>query len=71
MPLNLATFSIMKIATFTEISQNFSDAMDRVVDDHMPIAITQRGGKPVVILSLEDWNFVQSKIGGELTHIGD
>ena len=68
---NLATFCVMEIATFTVISKGFSAAMDRVVDDHMPIAITKRGGKPVVVLSLEDWNFVQSKIGGELTHIGD
>lgn len=61
----------MEITTFTEISKDFSAAMDRAVDDHMPIAITQRGGKPVVMLSLDDWNFFQSKIGGELTQIGD
>jgi PHD/YefM family antitoxin component YafN of YafNO toxin-antitoxin module len=61
----------MEIATFTEISKDFPSAMDRVVDDCTPIAITQLRGKPVVMLSLEDWNFIQSKIGGELTHIGD
>jgi PHD/YefM family antitoxin component YafN of YafNO toxin-antitoxin module len=71
MPLNLATFNIMEIATFTEISKNFLAAMDRVVDDCTPIAITQRLGKPAVMLSLDDWNFIQSKVGGELTHIGD
>lgn len=68
---NLVTVCVMEIATFTEISKDLPAAMDRVVDDHMPIAITQRGGKPVVMLSLEDWNFIQLKVGGELTHIGD
>ena len=68
---NLATFCVMEIATITEISKDFSAAMDRIVDDHTTIAITQKGGKPVVMLSLEDWNFFQSKIGGELTIIGD
>ena len=61
----------MEIATFTEVFKDFPAAMDRVVDDHIPIAVTQRGGKPVVMLSLDDWNFFQSKIGGELTIIGD
>ncbi len=68
---NLATSFAMKIATFTEISKDFHAAMDRVIDDHTAIAITRKGGKPVVLLSLEDWNFFQSKIGGELTIISD
>ena len=61
----------MEIATLTEITKNLSAAMDRVNDNHSPIAITQRQGKPVVMLGLEDWNFFQSKIGGDLTIIGD
>ena len=30
--------------------------MDRVVDDHVTIAITRQRGKPVVMIGLDDWN---------------
>jgi prevent-host-death family protein len=61
----------MEIVTYAEISANPDAIMDRAVNDHTPIAITQRSGKPVVMVGLDDWNFVQAKIGGELTIIGD
>ena len=59
---NLATFCAMEITTFTEISKDFSAAMDRVVDDHMPIAITRQRGRPVVMVSLDDWNSMQETL---------
>jgi prevent-host-death family protein len=59
----------MEIVTYAEIRANPDAIMDRAVNDHTPIAITQHGGKPVVIVGLDDWNLMQSKIGGELTII--
>ena len=29
--------------------------MDRVNDDHEPVIVTRANGKPVVMVSLEDW----------------
>jgi prevent-host-death family protein len=69
--LKSANFNPMEIVTYAEIRANPNAVMDRAVNDHTPIAITQRGGKPVVMVGLDDWNFVQSIIGGEPTIIRD
>ncbi len=60
----------MEIVTYAEIRANPDAVMDRAVNDHTPIAITHHGGEPVVIVGLDDWNLMQSKIGGEPTIIG-
>lgn len=46
----------MDAVSFTEARQNFKKTLDRVVEDHEPIIVTRRGGRPVVILSLDDYN---------------
>ncbi len=46
----------MKILTSTELRANLSAVMDRVNDDHDPVIVTRAGGKPVVMVSLEDWS---------------
>lgn len=45
----------MKILSSTELRANLSAAMDRVNDDHEPVIVTRARGKPVVMVSLEDW----------------
>jgi antitoxin YefM len=45
----------MKTLSSTELRANLSAIMDRVNDDHEPILITRAKGKPVVLVSLEDW----------------
>lgn len=45
----------MKHLSSTDLRANLSSVMDRVNDDHEPVIITRAKGKPVVMVSLEDW----------------
>ncbi len=49
----------MDIVTYSETRANLKAIMDRVVNDHIPIAITRQRGKPVVMIDLDDWNAMQ------------
>ena len=49
------TFRLMRTLSSTELRQNLSSVMDRVNDDHEPVIVTRAKGKPVVMVSLEDW----------------
>ena len=46
---------IMRTLSSTDLRQNLSKVMDRVNDDHEPVIVTRAKGKPVVMVSLEDW----------------
>ena len=45
----------MKTLSSTELRANLSAVMDRVNDDHEPVIVHRAKGKPVVLVSLEDW----------------
>ncbi|SEK95615.1 antitoxin YefM [Roseovarius azorensis] len=45
----------MKHTTSTDLRKNLSAMMDRVNDDHEPVIVTRAKGKPVVMISLEDY----------------
>jgi antitoxin YefM len=45
----------MKTLSSTQLRANLSAVMDQVNDDHEPVIVTRAKGKPVVIVSLEDW----------------
>ncbi|MES2434312.1 MAG: type II toxin-antitoxin system Phd/YefM family antitoxin [Pseudomonadota bacterium] len=45
----------MKTLSSTDLRANLSAVMDRVNDDHEPIIVTRAKGRPVVMVSLEDW----------------
>lgn len=45
----------MKTISSTELRANLSRVMDHVNDDHEPVIVTRAKGKPVVMVSLEDW----------------
>lgn len=49
----------MEIVTYSETRANLKAIMDRVVNDHIPVAITRQRGKPVVMIDLDDWNAMQ------------
>jgi antitoxin YefM len=49
------TPSIMRTLSSTDLRQNLSSVMDQVNDDHEPVIVTRAKGKPVVMVSLEDW----------------
>jgi antitoxin YefM len=42
--------------TYTEARQNFASVMDRACDNHEPIIVTRQKSRPVVLMSLEDYN---------------
>lgn len=46
----------MKHASATEFRANLSKLMDQVNDDHEPLMVTRAGGKPVVMVALEDYS---------------
>lgn len=45
----------MKTLSSTELRANLAAVMDRVSDDHEPVIVTRARGRPVVMVSLEDW----------------
>lgn len=46
---------LIKTLSSTELRANLSAVMDRVNDDHEPVIVHRAKGKPVVMVSLEDW----------------
>lgn len=46
----------MKHTTSTDLRKNLSALMDQVNDDHEPLIVTRANGKPVVMVSLEDYD---------------
>lgn len=47
--------SHMRHLCSTDLRANLSSVMDQVNDDHEPVIVTRAKGKPVVMVSLEDW----------------
>ena len=45
----------MNTLSSTELRANLSSVMDQVNDNHEPVIVTRAKGKPVVMVSLEDW----------------
>jgi antitoxin YefM len=49
----------MEAATYTQVRKNFARIMNKVCDDHEPIIITRQNERPVVMVSLEDYNAIE------------
>jgi len=49
----------MNALTYTYTRQHLADVMKSVNDDHAPVIVTSQRGKPVVILSLEDYQALE------------
>ncbi len=45
----------MSSITYTEARQKLAETMARVCEDHAPVVITKQSDKPVVMMSLEDY----------------
>ena len=45
----------MRTLSSTELRANLAAVMDQVNDDHEPVIVHRARGKPVVMVSLEDW----------------
>lgn len=49
----------MDIINYTDLRNGLKDAMEQVCLNHTPLAITRKGGEPVVMMSLADFNAEQ------------
>ena len=49
----------MEAMTYTYTRQHFAQVMDRVNDDHSPVVITRQQGRPVVMISLDDFHAME------------
>ncbi|MFZ2541568.1 MAG: type II toxin-antitoxin system prevent-host-death family antitoxin [Gallionella sp.] len=49
----------MDTLTYSYTRQHFADVMRRVNDDRAPVVITSQRGKPVVIMSLDDYHALE------------
>lgn len=49
----------MDTITYTFARGNLAKTMKRVCDDHSPIVITRKSSKPVVMMSLEDFQALE------------
>lgn len=45
----------MDTITCTEFRNNLAKVLDKVNDNHKPVLITRQNAKPVVVISLEDF----------------
>lgn len=50
----------MKHTSTTDLRKNLSKLMDQVNDDHEPLIVTRAKGKPVVMISLEDYDEIDA-----------
>ncbi len=49
----------MDTITYTSARSDLAKTMERVCDDHAPIIITRKNERPVVLMSLEDYQALQ------------
>ena len=52
----------MDAMNYTQVRKNFAETMNRVCDDHDPIIITRQNERPVVMISLEDYNAIEETL---------
>ena len=49
----------MKSISYTAARSNFAKTIEKVCDDHAPIAITRKGEGAVVMMSMEDYEALE------------
>lgn len=49
----------MQALTYSHTRQNLAEIMRQVNDDHAPVIVTTQRGKPVVIMSLADYEALE------------
>jgi antitoxin YefM len=52
----------VEIINYTEARKTLAPIMDRVVESQQPIAITRKNAKPVVMVSLDEYNSWQETL---------
>jgi len=56
---NVQEVFFMNALTYTNTRQHFAEVMRQVNDDHEPVVVTSQRGKPVVIISLDDFQSLE------------
>jgi antitoxin YefM len=49
----------MQTINYTDARQNFRATMEMVCSNHEPVIITRQNERPVVMMSLEDYNAIE------------
>ncbi len=49
----------METMSYTKARENLATTMEKVCDDHNPLIITRKSSRPVVMLSLEDYQAME------------
>jgi len=49
----------MEAITYSQTRQHLAEIMDKVSDDRAPILVTRQKGRPVVMMSLDDYNALE------------
>ncbi|MGZ5207939.1 MAG: type II toxin-antitoxin system Phd/YefM family antitoxin [Sulfuricurvum sp.] len=49
----------MEARTYSYTRQHFAQVMEQVNEDHTPVVVTSQRGKPVVIMSLDDYHSLE------------
>jgi len=52
----------MDIISYSQAREDLGRLMDKVSDDHSPLIVTRRGGRSVVMLSLEDYRSMEETL---------
>lgn len=50
----------MNVLTYSDTRARLKEVMDRVVDDCEPVVIARKRGQSVVMVSLDDWNAMET-----------
>lgn len=56
------TIHSMREMSVHEFRSHLRDAVDQVVEDHVPLRVTRRGGQDFVVISAEDWEREQETL---------
>jgi antitoxin YefM len=49
----------MNTISYTSVRSNLSETMKKVCDDHAPVIITRKAAKPVIMMSLDDYEALE------------
>ena len=49
----------MDAIAYSDVRKNFADIMEKVCEDHDPVIVTRENLKPVVMISLQDYNAIE------------
>ena len=49
----------MNTITYTSARSNLAQTMEKVCDDHAPVIITRKAARPVIMMSLDDYEALE------------